>query len=138
MHSSGFVTHWSTSSRMSIAMMPLSRRLRAPARGAGVGVGVGDLPRATTLPPVVDSRSQPSPGAFDHGVTLQLGGGSHDREHGVAHRAVCLKTLGQAAEADAASGQLLDDGEDVLSSAPSRSSFQISRTSPSRRWSRAA
>src|SRR3954468_11226424 len=63
-------------------------------------IGVIDLARTPALTSVGGCRSKTGAGALDHGVAFELSEGRHDREHGLAHRALGMKTLGDAAETD--------------------------------------
>ena len=94
---------------MSVAAMPFSRRLT----GFG-GSASSTLRGRPPLRPLAAAAASPARVALDHGVAFELGEGGHDGEHRLAHRAVGVQTLGEAAESDPAGRELVHHRQYVL------------------------
>jgi hypothetical protein len=79
---------------------------------------------------------QPSAGAFADQVAFELGQGGKDVEDELATGGGGVDRLLEAAEPDAALSQAGDGVDQMPNDRPSRSSFQTTRVSPGRSWSR--
>ena len=82
------------------------------------------------------SRGQPGGRAFADAVTFELSQGGEDMEDELAAGSGGVNGLLEAAEPDPAVGEFGDGVDQVPRERPRRSSFQTTRVSPGRSWSR--